>query len=67
MRAMGIAMVRIDGRQMDFLTAIAHLGALLDHQFGFDAAHPARSGLFIERSPPRARSCLLGTVVVRTP
>ncbi|CDN47307.1 RDD family protein [Neorhizobium galegae] len=64
MRAMGLAMVRLDGRQMDFLTAMAHtvifwiINSVLTPLI-------LLAGLFIERSR-LVHDLLLGTVVVRT-
>jgi uncharacterized RDD family membrane protein YckC len=64
MRAMGIAMARLDGRRMDFLTAVAHtvifwiINSVLTPLI-------LLAGLFIERSR-LVHDLLLGTVVVRT-
>ncbi|CDZ56032.1 RDD family protein [Neorhizobium galegae] len=64
MRAMGLAMVRLDGRRMDFLTAMAHtvifwiINSVLTPLI-------LLAGLFIERSR-LVHDLLLGTVVVRT-
>ncbi|AVA21029.1 RDD family protein [Rhizobium sp. CB3171] len=64
MRAMGIAMVRIDGRPMDFLTAIVHL-ALFWILNSVLTPLILLAGLFIERSR-LVHDLLLGTVIVRT-
>lgn len=64
MRAMGIAMMRLDGRRIDFLTAIVHmvlfwiLNSVLTPLI-------LLAGLFIERSR-LVHDLLLGTVTVRT-
>ncbi|CDZ27611.1 RDD family protein [Neorhizobium galegae] len=64
MRAMGLAMARLDGRRMDFLTAMAHtvifwiINSVLTPLI-------LLAGLFIERSR-LVHDLLLGTVVVRT-
>jgi uncharacterized RDD family membrane protein YckC len=63
MRAMGLAMTRIDGRRMDFLTAMVHtvlfwvINSILTPLV-------LLAGLFIERSR-LVHDLLLGTVVVR--
>jgi uncharacterized RDD family membrane protein YckC len=63
MRAMGLAMTRIDGRRMDFLTAMVHtvlfwvINSVLTPLV-------LLAGLFIERSR-LVHDLLLGTVVVR--
>jgi uncharacterized RDD family membrane protein YckC len=64
MRAMGIAMVRVDGRPMDFLTAIVHL-ALFWILNSVLTPLILLAGLFIERSR-LVHDLLLGTVIVRT-
>ena len=64
MRAMGIAMVRVDGRPMDFLTAIVHL-ALFWILNSVLTPLILLAGLFIERSR-LIHDLLLGTVIVRT-
>jgi uncharacterized RDD family membrane protein YckC len=64
MRAMGIAIVRLDGRPMDFLTAIVHL-ALFWIINSVLTPLILLAGLFIERSR-LIHDLLLGTVVVRT-
>ncbi len=64
MRAMGIAIVRVDGRPMDFLTAIVHL-ALFWILNSVLTPLILLAGLFIERSR-LLHDLLLGTVVVRT-
>jgi uncharacterized RDD family membrane protein YckC len=64
MRAMGIAIVRVDGRPMDFLTAIVHL-ALFWILNSVLTPLILLAGLFIERSR-LIHDLLLGTVVVRT-
>ncbi|TWF56740.1 RDD family protein [Neorhizobium alkalisoli] len=64
MRAMGLAMARIDGRRMDFLTAMVHtvlfwlINSVLTPLI-------LLAGLFIERSR-LVHDLLLGTVVMRT-
>jgi uncharacterized RDD family membrane protein YckC len=63
MRAMGLAMTRVDGRRMDFLTAMVHtvlfwvINSVLTPLV-------LLAGLFIERSR-LVHDLLLGTVVVR--
>lgn len=64
MRAMGIAMARVDGRPMDFLTAIVHL-ALFWILNSLLTPLILLAGLFIERSR-LVHDLLLGTVIVRT-
>ncbi len=64
MRAMGIAMVRVDGRRMDFLTAIVHL-ALFWILNSILTPLILLAGLFIERSR-LIHDLLLGTVIVKT-
>jgi uncharacterized RDD family membrane protein YckC len=64
MRAVGIAMARVDGRQMDFLTAIVHL-ALFWILNSVLTPLILLAGLFIERSR-LVHDLLLGTVIVRT-
>ena len=64
MRAMGIAMVRVDGRPMDFLTAIVHL-ALFWILNSVLTPLILLAGLFIERSR-LIHDLLLGTVIART-
>jgi uncharacterized RDD family membrane protein YckC len=64
MRAMGIAMVRLDGRRIDFLTAVVHmvlfwvLNSVLTPLI-------LLAGLFIERSR-LVHDLLLGTATIRT-
>ncbi|MFD1743948.1 RDD family protein [Rhizobium helianthi] len=64
MRAAGIAMVRLDGRRIDFMTAVVHmvlfwiLNSILTPLI-------LLAGLFVERSR-LVHDLLLGTVVVRT-
>jgi uncharacterized RDD family membrane protein YckC len=64
MRMMSIAIVRLDGRRMDFLTAVVHmvlfwiLNSVLTPLI-------LLAGLFIDRSR-LVHDLLLGTVVVRT-
>lgn len=64
MRAVGIAMMRLDGRRIDFLTAVVHmvlfwiLNSVLTPLI-------LLAGLFIERSR-LVHDLLLGTVMVRT-
>ncbi len=64
MRAMGIALARVDGRRMDFLTAMVHtvLFWLIN-----SVVTPLilLAGLFTERSR-LVHDMLLGTVMVRT-
>lgn len=64
MRAMGIAMVRLDGRRIDFVTAIAHL-ALFWILNSILTPLILLAGLFIERSR-LVHDLLLGTATVRT-
>ncbi len=64
MRAVGIAMMRVDGRRMDFLTAIVHL-ALFWILNSVLTPLILLAGLFIERSR-LVHDLLLGTVIVRT-
>ncbi|ACM26105.1 RDD family protein [Agrobacterium sp. SHOUNA12C] len=64
MRAVGIAMVRVDGRRMDFLTAIVHL-ALFWILNSVLTPLILLAGLFIERSR-LIHDLLLGTVIVKT-
>jgi uncharacterized RDD family membrane protein YckC len=64
MRAMGIALVRVDGRRMDFLTAIVHL-ALFWILNSVLTPLILLAGLFIERSR-LVHDLLLGTVIIRT-
>lgn len=64
MRAVGIAMMRLDGRRIDFLTAVVHmvlfwiLNSVLTPLI-------LLAGLFVERSR-LVHDLLLGTVMVRT-
>lgn len=64
MRAMGIAIVRVDGRPMDFMTAIVHL-ALFWILNSVLTPLILLAGLFIERSR-LIHDLLVGTVTVRT-
>jgi len=64
MRAMGIAIVRVDGRQMDFFMAIAHL-ALFWILNSVLTPLILLVGLFTERSR-LIHDFLVGTVTVRT-
>jgi uncharacterized RDD family membrane protein YckC len=64
MRAMGIAMVRLDGRPMDFLIAIVHL-ALFWILNSVLTPLILLAGLFIERSR-LVHDLLLGTAIART-
>ncbi|NTF86720.1 RDD family protein [Agrobacterium rhizogenes] len=64
MRAVGIAMVRVDGRRIDFLTAIVHL-ALFWILNSVLTPLILLAGLFIERSR-LIHDLLLGTVIVKT-
>ncbi len=64
MRMMGIAMVRLDGRKLDFVTAIAHL-ALFWILNSVLTPLILLAGLFIERSR-LVHDLLVGTATVRT-
>lgn len=64
MRAVGIAMVRLDGRRIDFVTAIAHL-ALFWILNSVLTPLILLAGLFIERSR-LVHDLLLGTAAIRT-
>lgn len=64
MRAVGIAMVRLDGRRIDFVTAIAHL-ALFWILNSVLTPLILLAGLFIERSR-LVHDLLLGTATIRT-
>lgn len=64
MRAMGITMVRVDGRRMDFLTAIVHL-ALFWILNSVLTPLILLAGLFTDRSR-LVHDLLLGTVIART-
>ena len=64
MRAMGIAMVRLDGRKLDFVTAIAHL-ALFWILNSVLTPLILLAGLFTERSR-LIHDLLLGTALART-
>ncbi|MBB4273843.1 RDD family protein [Rhizobium mongolense] len=64
MRAMGIAIVRVDGRPMDFLLAIAHL-ALFWILNSLLTPLILLAGLFTERSR-LVHDLLVGTATVRT-
>lgn len=64
MRMMGIAMIRLDGRKIDFVTAVAHL-ALFWILNSVLTPLILLAGLFIERSR-LVHDLLLGTAVVRT-
>lgn len=64
MRAMGLAMVRLDGQRMDFLIAIVHL-ALFWILNSVLTPLILLAGLFIERSR-LIHDLLLGTAVIRT-
>jgi uncharacterized RDD family membrane protein YckC len=64
MRMMGIAMVRLDGRKLDFITAIAHL-ALFWILNSVLTPLILLAGLFIERSR-LVHDLLVGTATVRT-
>ncbi|RYC17708.1 RDD family protein [Ciceribacter ferrooxidans] len=64
MRAMGIAMVRLDGRKIDFVTAIAHL-ALFWILNSVLTPLILLAGLFTERSR-LAHDFLVGTATIRT-
>ncbi len=64
MRAMGIAMVRLDGRKLDFVTAIAHL-ALFWILNSVLTPLILLAGLFTERSR-LVHDLLLGTALART-
>ncbi len=64
MRAMGLTMVRVDGRRMDFLTAIVHL-ALFWILNSVLTPLILLVGLFTDRSR-LVHDLLLGTVIART-
>lgn len=64
MRAMGITMLRVDGRRMDFLTAIVHL-ALFWILNSVLTPLIMLAGLFTDRSR-LVHDLLLGTVIART-
>jgi uncharacterized RDD family membrane protein YckC len=64
MRAMNIAIVRVDGQRMDFLTAIVHL-ALFWILNSVLTPLILLAGLFIERSR-LIHDLLVGTVTIRT-
>ncbi|MFA7414235.1 MAG: RDD family protein [Rhizobium sp.] len=64
MRAMGIAMVRLDGRKLDFVTAIAHL-ALFWLLNSVLTPLILLAGLFTERSR-LVHDLLVGTATIRT-
>lgn len=64
MRAMGIAMVRLDGRKLDFVTAIAHL-ALFWILNSVLTPLILLVGLFTERSR-LVHDLLVGTATIRT-
>ncbi|MCO6177819.1 RDD family protein [Ciceribacter sp. RN22] len=64
MRAMGVAMVRVDGRKIDFVTAIAHL-ALFWILNSVLTPLILLAGLFTERSR-LVHDFLVGTATIRT-
>jgi uncharacterized RDD family membrane protein YckC len=64
MRAMGVTMVRLDGRRMDFLTAMVHT-VLFWIINSFLTPLILLIGLFTDRSR-LVHDMLLGTVIVRT-
>jgi uncharacterized RDD family membrane protein YckC len=64
MRAFGIAMMRVDGQRLDFMTAIVHL-VLFWILNSFLTPLILFAGLFTERSR-LIHDLLLGTVIVRT-
>ncbi|MDO1581759.1 RDD family protein [Rhizobium oryzicola] len=64
MRAMGIAMMRVDGRPIDFLTAVVHM-VLFWVINSFLTPLILLAGLFTDRSR-LVHDLLLGTVVIRT-
>ncbi|WP_283194854.1 RDD family protein [Rhizobium sp. AN80A] len=64
MRAMGIAIVRVDGREMDFLTAIVHL-ALFWILNSVLTPLILLVGLFTDRSR-LLHDLLIGTATIRT-
>lgn len=64
MRAMGIAMIRLDGGKIDFVTAIAHL-ALFWILNSVLTPLILLAGLFISRSR-LVHDLLLGTATIRT-
>lgn len=64
MRAMGIALVRVDGQRMDFMTAVVHT-VLFWVINSFLTPLILLAGLFTERSR-LVHDMLLGTVIIRT-
>lgn len=64
MRAMGIALIRTDGRRMDFMTAVVHT-VLFWVINSFLTPLILLAGLFTERSR-LVHDMLLGTVIIRT-
>lgn len=64
MRAVGIAMVRLDGQRIDFVTAIAHL-ALFWILNSVLSPLVLLAGIFTERSR-LVHDLLLGTATIRT-
>lgn len=64
MRAMGIAMIRVDGRRIDFLTAIIHL-VLFWILNSVLTPLILLAGLFTERSR-LVHDLLIGTATIRT-
>ncbi|WP_454287474.1 RDD family protein [Rhizobium arsenicireducens] len=64
MKAMGIAMVRLDGRRIDFVLAIAHL-ALFWILNSVATPFILLAGLFTERSR-LVHDLLIGTAIIRT-
>ncbi|MCM2292108.1 RDD family protein [Allorhizobium sp. BGMRC 0089] len=64
MRAMGIALIRLDGAKIDFVTAVAHV-ALFWILNSVLTPFILLAGLFIERSR-LVHDLLLGTAVMRT-
>ena len=65
MRFMGLAMIRLDGRRIDFLTALVHL-VLFWILNSILTPLILLAGLFIERSR-LVHDLLIGTAVVRRP
>ncbi|WP_337266542.1 RDD family protein [Oryzifoliimicrobium ureilyticus] len=64
MRAMGIAVIRVDGKSLDFLTAIVHM-AIFWILNAVLTPFIVLAGLFIERNR-LVHDLLTGTAVIRT-
>ena len=64
MRSMGVAMVRVDGRKIDFITAVAHL-ALFWILNSILTPLILLAGLFIDRSR-LLHDLLVGTAMIRS-